>query len=79
MYRFRLSTATIAVQYQNGSSKGIAIMIPAGSEVVTVDPIEPPDTFDPSKLATVNCGGTILRMFLFDLLERGERVDGAGA
>jgi len=77
MYRFRLNSATMAV-YSPDGFKELAIIIPTGSEVVSVDPIGSRNGFDRSKLIEVGWDGKTVRMFLLDLLERGERVDGAG-
>jgi hypothetical protein len=77
MYRFRLTSATMAV-YQRDGYKSEAVVIPAGSEVLSVDPIESRSGFDRAKLVDVGWNGKTVRMFLLDLLERGERIDGAG-
>jgi hypothetical protein len=79
MHRFRLQSATLAVQYRNGEAKGIATMIPAGSAVTPLDPIELRSGFDRSKLIAVEWDGKTVCMFLLDLLERGAQVDAAGS
>ena len=40
MERFRLKAATMSVHYQGGGPKGVAVMIPAGSEVASIKPID---------------------------------------
>jgi hypothetical protein len=60
-----------------GGSKDEAVIIPAGSVVVSVDPIETRAGFDRSKLIEVTWRGKTILVFLLDLLERGERVEGA--
>jgi hypothetical protein len=77
MFRFRLKSATMAVNHQSGDPKGVAVMIPAGSQVVSRDAIEGRVGFDQSKLIEVKWAGRIVRIFLVDLVERGEHVDGA--
>jgi|HubBroStandDraft_5_1064220.scaffolds.fasta_scaffold1726968_1 hypothetical protein len=77
MQRFRLNSATMVV-YSPDGFKGQAVVLPAGSEVVPVDPVEARPEIDRSKLVAVGWDGKTVRMFLLDLLERGERVDGVG-
>jgi hypothetical protein len=72
VFRLRLMRETIAVHHQDGSPKGVALLIPAKSEVVCIDPIEVP--FDQSKLVAVEWEGKTVRVFLQDLLDRGEPV-----
>jgi hypothetical protein len=74
MERFRLKAATMSVHYQGGGPKGVAVMIPAGSEVASVNPIDTRAQPDRSSLIEVKWAGRIVHMFLYDLLERGERV-----
>ena len=74
MERFRLKAATMSVHYQGGGPKGVAVMIPAGSEVASVNPIDKRTDLDRSTLVEVKWAGRIVHMFLYDLMERGERV-----
>lgn len=76
MYRFRLKSATMAVCHRDGF-KGEAVIIPTGSEIVSVDPVEIRKGFDRAKLIEVGWDGKTVRMFLLDLLERGERIPSA--
>jgi hypothetical protein len=78
MQRFRLRSATMAVYAPEGFKgfKGHALIIPAGAEIVSVDPIETRPGFNRTKLIEVGWEGKTVRMFLLDLLERGERLDG---
>lgn len=75
MERFRLKAATMSVHYQGGGPKGVAVMIPAGSEVASIKPIDTRMQPDPSTQVEVKWAGRIVHMFLYDLLERGERVE----
>jgi hypothetical protein len=77
MYRFRLKSATMAMCHHDGF-KGEAVVIPTGSEIISVDPVEIRKGFDRARLIEVGWGGKTVRMFLLDLLERGERIEGAG-
>ena len=77
MERFRLKIATMSVHYQGGEAKGVAVMIPAGSEVVSLNPIDTRAQDDRSTTVEVKWAGRIVHMFLYDLLERGERVTAA--
>jgi hypothetical protein len=77
MERFRLKAATMSVHYQGGGPKGVAVMIPAGSEVVSIKPIDPRTRPDRATLVEVKWAGRIVHMFFYDLLERGERVEAA--
>jgi hypothetical protein len=74
MERFRLKSATTAVHYQLGVPKGVAVQIPAGSEVSSIDPIDMRRRSDRSELVAVKWAGRMVQMFRLDLLERGERV-----
>ena len=78
MERFRLKSATMAVHHVGGDAKGVAVVIPAGSEVVSIDPIDTRSGFDHSQFVAVKWAGRTVQMFLLDLVERGERVDSAG-
>ena len=68
----------MAVCQEDGEPHGVAIIIPAGSEIVSVEPIEARTGFDHSAFVGVEWDGKTVRMFLLDLVERGERVQGAG-
>lgn len=78
MERFRLKAATMAVHHVADDAKGIAVVIPAGSEVATFDPVDTRPGFDHSQFIRVKWAGRTVQMFLLDLIERGERVDSAG-
>ena len=78
MERFRLESATTVIYRQNGETKGVAVIIPAGSEVVSSDPIDSRAKFDHSQFVTVKWADRTVQMFLLDLIERGERVNSAG-
>ena len=77
MQRFRLRSSTTAVQPRHGSN-GEAITIPAGAVIASATPPESLLQSDRTNLITVEWEGKTVRMFLVDLLERGERVNGAG-
>jgi hypothetical protein len=68
----------MAVHYRDGDQKGIVMVIPAGSELISHEPIDGRPGFDHSKLIAVDWNGRTVCMFLLDLLERGERIQGAG-
>ena len=74
MERYRLKSATTAVYHQDPDSKGVAVVIPAGSEVVSDRPIETRPGLDRSRLVSVRWARRVVEMFLFDLIERGERM-----
>jgi hypothetical protein len=74
MYRFRLKSSTLGVDYSDGL-KGHAVMIPAGSEIVSYDPAESPAEFHRSSVIGVEWNGNTVSVFRLDLLERGERVE----
>jgi len=78
MYRFRLKSATMAVHQEEGDRHGVAIIIPAGSVVTSVEPVESRSGFDRATFVTVEWDGKRVRMFLLDRVERGERVQVAG-
>jgi hypothetical protein len=71
MYRFRLKSATVAVQ------QGHAAMIPSGAEIAAAELPDAASGYAHSTFVTVEWEGKVLRMFLIDLLERGERMDSA--
>jgi hypothetical protein len=73
--RFRLKSATTAVYHQDGDPKGLAVVIPSGSEVASFDPIDARARFDHSQFVTVKWAERTVQMFLLDLIERGERVN----
>jgi hypothetical protein len=68
----------MAVHYSHDGQKGVAIVIPAGSEVVSHEVVDSRSGFDHSKFIAVEWDGRTVCMFLLDLLERGERVQHAG-
>jgi hypothetical protein len=70
MEHFQLTSATMAVHYQDGGPKGLAVMIPAGSEVSSAEPIDVRPGFDHSLFVEVQWAGRTVRMFLLDLIER---------
>jgi hypothetical protein len=74
MEHFRLKSATTAVHYQLGVPKGVAVLIPAGSEVSSADPIDMRQRLDRSALVPVKWAGMMVQMFRLDLVARGERV-----
>ena len=78
VHRFRLNSATMAVHYRHDDQKGVALIIPAGSEVISHEVVDGRPGFDRSKLVAVEWDGRTVCMFLLDLLERGERVQQAG-
>ena len=69
MHRFRLRSATIAIQSEG---RGVA-MIPAGAEITAADLPDVRERSDRSKQAPIQWEGKIVRIFLLDLMERGER------
>lgn len=77
MYSFALSSPTMAIQYGD-KGKGVAVIIPGGSKVAIADLPEANTLSDASKLIEVEWNGRTVRMFLLDLLERGDRVECAG-
>jgi hypothetical protein len=74
MYSFALTSPTMAVRYENG--KGVAILIPEGSEVATDRLPDEQLPSDSSKLIEVRWAGKVVSIFALDLLERGELVEG---
>ena len=78
VHRFRLNSATMAVHYRHDDQKGVALIIPAGSEVISHEVVDGRPGFDRSKFVAVEWDGRTVCMFLLDLLERGERVQQAG-
>lgn len=73
MFRFRLKASIMAVYY-GVEGKGEAVIIPAGSEIVTDDLSNPRALPDQSRLVKVGWNGKTVSMFLVDLLDRGERL-----
>jgi hypothetical protein len=71
MHRFRLKSATVAVQ-DRGRGKDIAF-IPKGAEI-TADLPDVRSGFDRSKFIAIKWEGKTVSIFLLDLLERGERL-----
>jgi hypothetical protein len=74
MYQFKLKSATMAVRDENGKPHGVAVVIPANSVIATVEPVEARAVSDNSTLVGVEWDGKKVRMFLLDLVQRGERV-----
>ena len=77
MQSFRLRSDTIAVYYEAGG-KGYALMVPAGSTVSATCLIDPSDVRDDSQMVWVKWDERPVRMFLIDLLERGECMNAVG-
>jgi hypothetical protein len=71
MYRFRLKSVTVAVHKEGGR---VAI-IPTGAEIAAADLPDTRNGFEPGKFVTMEWDGRMVRMFLLDLMERGERRD----
>ena len=69
---FRLKSATIATVMQD--DKRIAIQIPAGAKIISVDPVPEAKSDDRRQQVNVRWNGKDLLMFLVDLQERGVRV-----
>ena len=76
MERFRLKSATMAVSHPGDGTKGLAVVIPAGSELASIDPIDTRSGLDHSHFVPVKWAGQRVHMFLLDLVERGERIIG---
>ena len=74
MHRFRLNRETIAVI---DDPQARIVMIPAGSEIVNLDEIQT-DRVEHSKQIAVDWNGKRVRLFLVDLLERGESAQNLG-
>jgi hypothetical protein len=75
MQCFRLRTETTAIRCADGG-KPQAVNIPSGAIVATSESIRDPQ--DRTELVTVEWDSKNIRMFLLDLLERGERVQSIG-
>jgi len=74
MSRYRLTWETIAIQQQDG--KGVAIILPEGSEVTVADRFVREGAFTPA-LVEARWGQKTVNVFLRDLLARGERIASA--
>jgi hypothetical protein len=74
MNRFRLSAATMAIPLRN-DSKLEPVIVPAGSEVVSIDPIRDSPGLDGPSFITVEWNGVAVSMSQRDLIERGDRLD----
>lgn len=74
MERFRLKSATTGVYHLDDDSKGVAVVIPAGSEVVSPGPIVRRPGTDRAEFVTVRWASRMVQVFLLDLIERGERL-----
>ena len=75
MYKFRLTTATIAVMLEADGSKR-ALLLPNGAEVATDDPEVIRENSDGGRFICVEWNGMTINMFLVDLQERGELCEG---
>lgn len=76
MYKFRLSTPTIAVRFEEDGSKRV-VLLPDGAEVATDDPDVVQENSDGRRFVCVQWNGMTVNVFLVDLQERGEICDGA--
>jgi hypothetical protein len=73
MPRYILKTATVGVAREG--SEELAITIPAGSLIVSGQPIEEiAEEADQSQMVEVHWNGEIVSVFLLDLKARSERV-----
>ena len=72
--RFVISADTIAVVIDEDTRKRVAVMIPAGSEIMAVDPVPADPVSDDSTQIEVTWNGRRARLFLVDLQARGQRV-----
>ena len=70
--RFRLTTPTLVVVGVNG--REALRYIPAGAEIVVNDSL---DGDKADRVVSVEWKGETATMFAVDVLERGERMDGA--
>jgi hypothetical protein len=73
MHRFRLNSPTLAVQYCD-SGRGVAVLIPVGSEISTAV-IPEANGHETASLVKVEWQEKVVSIFLVDLLERGEPLD----
>ena len=71
--RFRLKTATIAASFEDGKEQ--VLYIPAGTEIVVTGSLNNDGSFN--REVSVELEGKTLTMFAVDILERGERIEGA--
>ena len=67
----------MAVHHRDGF-RDEAVIIPAGAVVEIVGRLYGGRNFDHARLVEIGWDGRTVRMFLLDLLERGQRMDGAG-
>lgn len=70
--RLRLKTRMIAVIV--GESQEAAIDIPAGAEILVLDPMDASRS-QTTKEVKIEWGGKTLRAFAIDLQKRAERID----
>jgi hypothetical protein len=70
--RYRLKVQTLAV-----SENRTIIDLPAGAEVVALEPIAVEPSEEKNKLVVIEWQGRKLKMFAVDLVNRGERTEGA--
>jgi hypothetical protein len=77
MERFRLKSPTMAVSHHGDDSKGVAVVIPSGSEVICFESTAFNAQLDHSRFVSVKWAGRMVNMFILDLVERGERINAA--
>ena len=73
--RFRLNSPSMGTRIQDG--RKIVFMIPAGSEIIAVDPIPEQLSKDLLRRVNIQWQGRTMTMFLLDVQERAERVRAA--
>ena len=74
--RFRLNSPSMGTVIQDG--KKIVFQIPAGSEIVAVDPIPEQLSKDLLRKVNIQWQDRTLEMFLVDVQERGTRIQTVG-
>jgi hypothetical protein len=77
--RFVISTDTIAVGIDGDTQKRVAVMIPAGSEVLAADAVPAEPVADDSRRIDVTWNGRQVTLFLVDLQARGQLVRATGS
>ena len=73
--RFRLNSPSMGTLIQDG--KAIVLQIPAGSEIVAIDPIPAQISKDLLSKVNIQWQGKTMTMFLVDVQERGTRIQAA--
>jgi hypothetical protein len=73
--RFRLNSPSMGTLSQDG--KNIVFQIPAGSEIVAIDPIPEQLSKDLLRKVNIQWQGRTMTMFLVDVQERGTRIQAA--